>query len=157
MDAPRERRTDVAGADGLVRGRSGDVHGARRHTEDVFGPDAVDDLRSVPVSRHRNADLQAGRHVALPAVVGQDVSLPLHETVADATVARAADVQLHAPDVPAVRHVVKQGAVRLRHIHRLVQPEIHVVLYHSAGVARRELDGGDDLVQRVVRINLTEY
>src|SRR5205823_3940670 len=81
-----------ARAGGLVGGRSRQVLGAcRGAVQDVFGPYAVGDLAAVAVPGDRQPDLQAGRQVALPAVIRERISLALQQAIAGVAVGRAAD------------------------------------------------------------------
>ncbi len=83
-------------------------------------------------------------------VVGRrdDVSLPAADQ-RDVTVwAR------HGLSAAAVDDRVPQHAARLGHVHRLHQRERDDVLDAALGVARRELDIGDDGVLRIVGIEL---
>ena len=58
--------------------------------------------------------------------------------------------------VPAVHHVVQQHAIALRRIEWPQQGERRDVLHPAARVSWRQLDVGDDGIQRIVRIEFAK-
>ena len=156
VNSPRQRRAGVAGGDGLVGGRCRHIDRARGRIQDVFGAHAADDLAAICVSCHRQSDLQSSAYVALPAVVRERIALMLKKSVPCVVVACAADIDLQASHVSTIRYIVQQRAVGAGHVDGLADPEVHVVLDLAARVARGEFDVGDDLIQRIVRIDLAE-
>ena len=122
---------------GCVVGAGGRVGEARHHR--------AGDARAVGVLRDRRRPSSRCRRPARMSAC---------QPLATSTCPRGAEVGEvgAALDVgaAAVRHLVDQHAGGLAHVHRLQDGERGRVLDHAARVARRELDVGDDGVERVL-------
>jgi hypothetical protein len=121
--------------------------------ENVFGADAVGDFRAVWILGHRKVYLDTCRNVAFPSAPDQRVALGFEKAIAR-VIGTAADVERGRALVAPVDHVVEDCVIAAAGVDRLQDREIHRVLDHAAGIARRRLYVLNDGIERVPRVDL---